>query len=603
MERGSRRTMNDARLAAPSSTSRADAAGRLQSALNRLEEAGPGILTPERRNELAAAARKFRDRRFYLVFLGQFKRGKTTLLNSLLGQELLPTGVLPVTSIVTIVRYGDDAQVRVLFQNGATQEYSPALLPEFVTEMGNPHNSKNVVEVEVGVPSPWLRDGLCLVDTPGIGSLFEHNTQVAYQFVPRADAAIFVFSPEAPLSLPELEFLHHIRGQVEKIFFVMNKTDQVTPAEREEILQFTRQAIRTQMPAGELRLFAVSARQALPGAEPADAAQLQTSRLPALLDALQGYVAAHSQDVLVRSTTAGVRRLLRDELLGLELEAHARALTAAELAEKIGRIERRWQELEVRRREVEHILRAEIRSLEGELQSRLNRFTEEEEPALVRRLEACVEEYRALPNRQLVRRVEQALAARIGDIFEGWRAAEEKALRESFEALTTRFAREAEGIVEQIQHAAAEQFGFAWRAAPLPERLHAESGFSLAVEELTGWGLGRFPLLLPGFLFQRYLRSQLRFLSSSELGRHAGRLRTDLGDRLEKSTREFLAALNRHVQEGGAAVFDALHRAAAMKQSSEQTRAVAQTAQQARRNLLAAFERELDGILSGNEVG
>jgi GTPase SAR1 family protein len=595
--------MNDAGLTAQSRSRRADAAGRLQAVLERLEEAGAEILSPGRRRELAAAAGKFRDRRFYLVFLGQFKRGKTTLLNSLLGQELLPTGVLPVTSMVTIVRYGREAQMRVRFLDGAAQEYPPARLPEFVTEKGNPHNSKHVAEVEVTVPSPWLRDGLCLVDTPGIGSLFEHNTQVAYQFVPRADAAIFVFSPEAPLSLPELDFLRHIRGHVEKIFFVMNKADQVTPAEREEILHFTREAIRAQMPAGELRLFAVSARQALSGAEPAGAAPLPSSRLPALLDALQGYLAAHSQDVLVRSTTAAVRRLLRDEHLGLELEARAQAVTAAELAEKISHIERRWQELEVRRREIEHILRAEIRSLEGELQSRLSRFTEEEEPALVRRLEACVEGNRALPNRRLVRSVEQALAARIGDLFEGWRAAEEKTLHESFEALTARFAREAEGIVEQIQQAAAEQFGFAWRAAPLPERLHAESGFSLAVEELTGWGLGRFPLLLPGFLFQRYLRSRLRMLGSAELGRHAGRLRTDLGDRLEKSTREFLAALNRYVQDGRAAVFDALHRAATMKQSSEQVQAQARAAQARRRNLLAAFEGDLDSILSGNEVG
>lgn len=196
---------------------------RLLRVLDRAQKAAAEFLSPERQQELISIRRKFQESRFYLVFLGQFKRGKTTLINSFLGRELLPTGVLPLTSIVTIVSYGATPSARVRFASGNSDEILLEELPAYVTECGNPRNKKGVREVEVFDPAPLLESGVCLVDTPGIGSAFEHNTQAAYEFVPRVDAAIFIFSPESPLSQTELDFLHHIRAHVEKIFLFSTK--------------------------------------------------------------------------------------------------------------------------------------------------------------------------------------------------------------------------------------------------------------------------------------------------------------------------------------------------------------------------------------------
>jgi len=581
-------------------SARRDHHRKLQEIFAQLGQVPPDWLAPDARATATALEQKFQESRFHLVLLGQFKRGKTSLLNALVGIELLPTGVLPVTSIVTIVRYGKETQVRVRFLAGETLEIALSRLPDYVTEKGNPHNAKGVAEVEVFVPSSWLEEGLCLIDTPGIASIFEHNTQVSYEFVPKADAAIFVFSPESPLSQPELEFLHHIRGHVEKIFFVMNKADQVTDAERAEILEFARHAIREQMPAGELRLFAVSARQALLAQNQKDSGLLEASRVAALVKVVKDFVASHSQEVLTRSSASALRRILRDELLGLELEARALVLTAEELTHKIRQIDQTWQAMEVRRREVEHILRAEIRALETMLERQLNGFVQGEELAFRQHMQAHLEKNRQFPNRQLVRSMEEALRVQIAQVVDEWRADEERTIRESFETLTSRFAIEAQKIVDQIQQAAAEQFGFTWQAAPLPERLSAQSAFSLAVEELTTWGLGRFPLLLPRPLFFRYLNSRLRMICSAALDRHAGRLRTDLGDRLEQSAHDFLAALNRYVLEGGAAVLDALHRAATLKEKSELARSEVGEARSARRTFLAEIDAELQDVLTNS---
>jgi hypothetical protein len=135
---------------------------------------------------LAAEARalcdRVRDGLFYVACVGQFKRGKSTLLNALVGQPVLPVGVVPVTAVVTVVRHGERPSARVRFAAGGWQEIATSDLYRYVTEEQNPENRKGVAAVEVFVPSELLASGMCLVDTPGIGSVFAGNTQATRAF-------------------------------------------------------------------------------------------------------------------------------------------------------------------------------------------------------------------------------------------------------------------------------------------------------------------------------------------------------------------------------------------------------------------------------------
>lgn len=98
--------------------------------------------------------------RFHLAVLGQFKRGKSTLLNALLGESFLPTGVVPLTAIPTLIEYGPECTVRVLFQDGRTECVSVDALDAYVTETGNPENARGVATVEVEHPAPLLARGV-----------------------------------------------------------------------------------------------------------------------------------------------------------------------------------------------------------------------------------------------------------------------------------------------------------------------------------------------------------------------------------------------------------------------------------------------------------
>jgi GTPase Era involved in 16S rRNA processing len=209
---------------------------------------------------------KLAEDRFTLAVVGQFKRGKSSLMNAIIGRELLPVGVLPLTSAITILRYGPKERLLIRRADVSLplpQEEPVERLAEFVTESGNPGNCKRVKTATIEAPLPFLRRGLEFVDTPGIGSAIEANTVTTLKFLPECDAALFVTSVESPFTSIELELLGNIRRHVHKIFFVVNKMDLLGANERPEFLDFVRDTIHRQTGVDNVKFFPVSSRRGL----------------------------------------------------------------------------------------------------------------------------------------------------------------------------------------------------------------------------------------------------------------------------------------------------------------------------------------------------
>jgi len=181
--------------------------------------------------------------RFYVACMGQFKRGKSSLLNALVSMPLLPVGVVPVTAVVTIMRHGDRLSARVRFTEGRERDITVDELVSFVSEDGNPENAKGVAAVEIFVPSPILESGMCLVDTPGLGSIFEGNTAVTRAFVPHVDAALVVLGADPPISADELAMVEELARHTSEITFVLNKSDRLPDSERQEARVFAERVL------------------------------------------------------------------------------------------------------------------------------------------------------------------------------------------------------------------------------------------------------------------------------------------------------------------------------------------------------------------------
>ena len=214
-------------------------------------------------DDARSAAERIAEGRFYVACVGQFKRGKSTLLNALIGKPILPSGVVPVTAVPTILRFGESLGARVRLRNGEWTDIAIAAIEEYVSEVRNPENSKGVAGLEVFVPSPLLAEGMCFVDTPGLGSVFAGNTAATHAFLPHIDAAIVVIGADPPIAGDELALVESVAKEIPDILFVLNKADRVTESERDAAVFFAKQVLAKRLQHPVSSIFEISALEQL----------------------------------------------------------------------------------------------------------------------------------------------------------------------------------------------------------------------------------------------------------------------------------------------------------------------------------------------------
>lgn len=208
--------------------------------------------------------------RLHLAVVGEFNRGKSTFINSLIGSDLLPTSVLPITSVPTHIIYGKEPACTIAFLNNkpaitvtTSADAVKAALLTYVAEENNPNNQFGVKSVEVTVPAPLLENGTVLIDTPGFGSTYLHNTQTALNALADCDAVLFLLSVDLPVTQTEVEFLKLVVAHVPRIFFILNKTDLLSGANIEKIERFVGEVIMTSIrPSAKPHIFTISAKTA-----------------------------------------------------------------------------------------------------------------------------------------------------------------------------------------------------------------------------------------------------------------------------------------------------------------------------------------------------
>jgi len=231
--------------------------------------------------------------RFTVVVAGRFNRGKSSLMNAVLGMDRLPTGVIPLTSVITYVRYGTSERVLLdYYGSGLRAEAKLADLPELVTEKGNPGNVKRIRAAEIQLPAEILRRGFFFVDTPGLGSAIFENSQTTERFIPEIDVLILVTSYESALTEDEIRFLRQASATVRAVFVVINKHDTASPEAREEVLDYVKNTVRNVLDGRIAKPFSVSARDGLAAKQANDPQALQASGIFALEEELVSFLTA-----------------------------------------------------------------------------------------------------------------------------------------------------------------------------------------------------------------------------------------------------------------------------------------------------------------------
>jgi GTP-binding protein EngB required for normal cell division len=512
------------------------------------------------RSRLDGLRQRLREERCHLAVLGQFKRGKSTLINALLGAPVLPAAIVPLTSIPTFLHGSEQLTARVVFENGKTDERFDGpdtgalaeFLGRFVTEEANPHNRLGVALVEVTYPASVLRQGVALIDTPGIGSTFRHNTEATLNFLPQCDAALFVVSADPPITEVEVEFLKLVCRKLARVFFILNKTDHLDADEHRTAVAFLQRVLREQVGFAESPLiFCTSARQGLAARQNQDAAAWHHSGLAEIERQIVDFLLTEKTDVLNRALSRQTGDILADVQRRLELTARSLRLPVVELDERIRLFEENLVQIEEQRIVFLDRLAKDEKRLANSIRKHIDQVSPKSRKFLEEVIQGCQDRDGANWSEESAR---AAIAAAIPSFFEReFGAAHERCEQELRDALLPH-RRRANELIASVHQFVARLFDLPFESRQQEIALVRADKPYWRTHKWTFTSIGSIPpswidRMLPQRLrharIRRRVMEQVEYLAT----RNVGDLQTSTLENLERTVQSFRDALDACLQE------------------------------------------------------
>lgn len=278
---------------------------------------------------LKAAADHLTEEKLVVVIAGEFKQGKSSLANALLDEpDLFPVDVDVTTSLVTSIAYGEREKVTVITGEPGSEkarEITRAEIADYVTEQRNRGNRRQARLLAIQSPNPRLRDGLALVDTPGVGSLNVSHTDITYAYLPNADAILFVSDAHRPLTAEELKFVaDRIARHCRNVIYVVTKKD--AAGNYREIVENNREKLAAALDCrgDEIAIVAVSSHLKLSYLKSRDEEDLAESNFAALESELWRLLNDQRGQILLSRALVEAGRAVAEMKAPLqtELDAH-----------------------------------------------------------------------------------------------------------------------------------------------------------------------------------------------------------------------------------------------------------------------------------------
>jgi len=184
---------------------------------------------------------------FEIALFGRVSSGKSSLLNYIVQSDVLPVGVNPITAVPTRLAYGTEPKLSVWFTHKSSEQVDIARLPEFVTEELNPANSKHVTRITLELPSARLRDGVVLVDTPGLGSLATAGAVETLAYLPRCDLGVVLIDAASTLTEDDLGTIQALYEAGVPASVLLSKADLLAPEDQVRASSYIAGHIQTRL--------------------------------------------------------------------------------------------------------------------------------------------------------------------------------------------------------------------------------------------------------------------------------------------------------------------------------------------------------------------
>jgi predicted GTPase len=519
-------------------------------------------------SQLSVIEDKIQSKQFNLVVIGQFKRGKSTLINALIGKDILPSSVLPLTSIVTIINYGEQKAV-VCFKDGLCKNIELNEISFFVTEKYNPNNKLNVEYVEIFYPADFLKNSVRIIDTPGIGSVYEHNSDVSYQFLPKADASLFVLSPDPPITQSEIEFLKDAQKYIDKFFFLLNKIDNFKPNELKEIIEFNRLIIEN-LVSKKVDIIDISAKLALEAKLESNKEKQEQSNIEKLYNKLDKFIKEEQASVFWHSIINNLIRYIDTQMNFFKLNLASLSMSQAKLQEKIKLFEDSLKRLELD--EYIYWLENKTKQVINVLDEDILTLKKEQLSQLTSKITDYFKTLNTSSTSMLNEQLKSYLQEQIEKIFLAFLQIENQKMGQLVEGIYSQLLEKINTLIDNITKTAEEVFGVELSKLTQVEQLIEKSEFYFLIKEQPGaldMMVDFFKSSLPLFLGKKVIYKSISERSVELFDRHCGRLRYDFVKRIKETAQKFSSQVEEKLNQTIDTIKDILN-TALQKQNDEQ---------------------------------
>lgn len=275
-----------------------------------------------------------------LVVLGEFNHGKSSVVNALLGDDVLPVGITPTTAVITHLVHGPEPKVTIKPANDGQPfviQYDD--MERAVKESGA--EGEEPEYVEIAYPNKVLGNSLVLVDTPGVNDISRQKVEITYGYVPRADVILYVLDATQVLKKSEVTFIRDrlLKANRDRIIFVLNKIDALSPEDLVEVERYARDRLEALI--GPVELFAFSARKALNAQKNGEVVPEAFARFQ---DYLMGFLNEQRAYIILDSALAGGQRVGGLLLQNLAIKRQGYRMEKAELDRRITAVRAKLKE-------------------------------------------------------------------------------------------------------------------------------------------------------------------------------------------------------------------------------------------------------------------
>lgn len=390
---------------------------QVDAALTGMEQVCQTLEMEESQKRLLDSRKKLEGHRFAVGILGEFKRGKSTVINSLLEKEIMPANIRPCSATMNRVTYDMQPHVELKMIDGSTCEIKVEELASYVTKLTSENESRaaNVDEAIVYYPCVFCQNGVDIVDTPGLND-DERMNKITEEIIPKLDAVIMVLTWDSPFSMSEAEFVRNklMTSDLSRLIFLVNKMDMVDdPDDRASILEHIKEKIQdtvlgkmeemygvdsnqyqdAKLKLGNIRIYPFSGRAALKGKLKGDAELLEISGTAEFEAGLTKMLTEERGALELGTPISVLQRTAVEVTKTIETRRNALSMSAEEFEKRQSAALEKIKDLRVQKKSEKRRLSERAKQVRNDLTSRSAQFY----PQLERSMAAVVDNYNPDP--------------------------------------------------------------------------------------------------------------------------------------------------------------------------------------------------------------